>query len=169
MASCLGIGGSTRRGAARNAAAKARMTTGSSERSSPAPFAGGSENGDSDNESLSGKKGKSKSSQKPLPRERQLTDRRIHHEQQRQEESVSQQEYSEKDQIISCFLCVSFSFDLTRRFADIQRQRLHSEVRSDQAHHDWVGHPRTHHHLPVCLLPIPSFPYLEVRTVREMG
>jgi hypothetical protein len=62
MASCLGIGGSTRRGAARTAAAKARMTTSNSDRSSPVPFAGGSENGDSDNESLSGKKGKSESS-----------------------------------------------------------------------------------------------------------
>lgn len=46
-----------RRGAARSAAAKVRM--GTSDRSSPAPFVGGSDNGDSDNESLSGKKGKS--------------------------------------------------------------------------------------------------------------
>ena len=73
MASCLGIGGSTRRGAARTAAAKARMTTSNSDRSSPVPFTGGSENGDSDNESLSGKKGKSESLIYVIPRMTQLT------------------------------------------------------------------------------------------------
>lgn len=45
-----------RRGAARSAAAKVRL--GTSDRSSPSPFVGGSDNGDSDNESLSGKKTK---------------------------------------------------------------------------------------------------------------
>jgi hypothetical protein len=73
MASCLGIGGSTRRGAARTAAAKARMTTSNSDRSSPVPFTGGSENGDSDNESLSGKKGKSESLTSAILRRVELT------------------------------------------------------------------------------------------------
>lgn len=45
-----------RRGAARSAAAKVRM--GTSDRSSPSPFVGGSDNGDSDNESVSSKKAK---------------------------------------------------------------------------------------------------------------
>ena len=45
-----------RRGAARSAAAKVRL--GTNDRSSPSPFVGGSDNGDSDNESVSSKKAK---------------------------------------------------------------------------------------------------------------
>ena len=45
-----------RRGAARSAAAKVRL--GTNDRSSPSPFVGGSDNGDSDNESVSSKKSK---------------------------------------------------------------------------------------------------------------
>ncbi|KAK1923731.1 hypothetical protein DB88DRAFT_492235 [Papiliotrema laurentii] len=55
LSSCLGLNGSTRRGAARSAAAKARL--GANDRSSPSPYLQ-SENGDSDADSSSGKKSK---------------------------------------------------------------------------------------------------------------
>jgi hypothetical protein len=57
LASCLGLSGSTRRGATRQAATKARL--GHSDRSSPSPYYDGSQNGDSDGESTAGKKSKS--------------------------------------------------------------------------------------------------------------
>lgn len=57
LASCLGLSGSTRRGATRQAATKARL--GHSDRSSPSPYYDGSQNGDSDGESNAGKKSKS--------------------------------------------------------------------------------------------------------------
>ncbi|WVQ79397.1 hypothetical protein IAT38_001494 [Cryptococcus sp. DSM 104549] len=59
LARCLGFGGSTRRTAARSAAAKVRM--GTNDRSSPSPYVGtGSENGDwgSDADSVTGSKKK---------------------------------------------------------------------------------------------------------------
>ncbi|RSH93499.1 hypothetical protein EHS25_007855 [Saitozyma podzolica] len=56
LASCLGLSGSTRRGATRQAATKARL--GHSDRSSPSPYYDGSQNGDSDGESTAGKKSK---------------------------------------------------------------------------------------------------------------
>lgn len=60
LSTCLGLNGSTRRGASRMAAAKARRL-GTNDRSSPSPHVQGSENGDSDVESANGKKGRSKS------------------------------------------------------------------------------------------------------------
>ncbi|GFZ50099.1 hypothetical protein JCM24511_07852 [Saitozyma sp. JCM 24511] len=58
LASCLGLSGSTRRGATRQAATKARL--GHSDRSSPSPYYDGSQNGDSDGESNAGKKSKNR-------------------------------------------------------------------------------------------------------------
>ncbi|WVQ96149.1 hypothetical protein IAU59_003252 [Kwoniella sp. CBS 9459] len=59
LSSCLGLNGSTRRGAARSAAAKARLGS-NNDRSSPSPYTAGngSENGDwgSDGDSVSGSK-----------------------------------------------------------------------------------------------------------------
>jgi len=167
MASCLGIGGSTRRGAARTAAAKARMTTSNSDRSSPVPFAGGSENGDSDNESLSGKKGKSESSISATVARIELTCQNLSWAVMVKRKHHPARIFSKRQNHI---LLPVRPLIPHKEGADSQHQHHRSEAPWDQVLQDSVDHPRMQHpHLLLYHPPIPSSPYPAVRTVREMG